>query len=674
MTRCRPNDLKKGRVATIKAGRKGRRFCYVKCAVRGSTVSVFVPPPVFAALGTAKLNQELHIEVVKNAKGFEAKRASQKPLPERPSWGAWQIGDEQVFAPETEPGSTHTFDLACHECGTVVVPAARIERIKGGAVWTDSILSTTVDSGTSFNNAYKQCRANVVNCHSCGRRIGALYLARYFDAPADQPFPCCKITIAFNPRGMTKNETVCVAATREDAEANMRALVLASDTPAGYEGVRINAKTHTLREERDSYLRELNTLRAASAAAPPQPPARQIAQERTGDAPPKSWEDSALADAVERRSEADAALAEREAELARYQGETDAALAEREAEVARLQREVDAANAGREAELALLQREVEAANAEHEAELFQLRAKAVVAEADAYAKQTQLVQKEAQRVEAIELAKTMVAASCESIVWECSVDNNRWVPFSPELIEVFETAYTMDPEGSVKFDRKGAPYEADFKRMTQKRCDHYTTMRPIRRTETSKAPSAQFITPGQAVRPGVVKFELTDLTATSVTHDTDECNKAIGHYTRLTQDRGNLVRQVDVYESEATLERFQKTKEIFGQRGPGCDEEIWVFHGTNDSAIEDIMAQGFKVGGVEVGARNGEAFGKGVYTATGPADPTRYSRGHNKIILARALPGIERRGGYDGDSWRPKNDWMVFVSGSQLLPVYVIHL
>ena len=90
------------------------------------------------------------------------------------------------------------------------------------------------------------------------------------------------------------------------------------------------------------------------------------------------------------------------------------------------------------------------------------------------------------------------------------------------------------------------------------------------------------------------------------------------------------------------------------------------------------------MGGIdpEVPIRNGNVYGNGVYTATGPETPWNYAgnprtgRGNvGKVILSMALPGTtkgekEARG---GDSWKPHSDWLVFKSGSQLLPKYVIH-
>uniref|UniRef100_A0A6S8EHV3 PARP catalytic domain-containing protein n=1 Tax=Aureoumbra lagunensis TaxID=44058 RepID=A0A6S8EHV3_9STRA len=130
-----------------------------------------------------------------------------------------------------------------------------------------------------------------------------------------------------------------------------------------------------------------------------------------------------------------------------------------------------------------------------------------------------------------------------------------------------------------------------------------------------------------------------------------------------------LPRRVDYYESETTSSNFQSKKDEFAKAGIPT-KEIWVFYGTfSDENIKRIMSEGFKVGGSQVKIKNGSAYGRGVYTATGPRAPQGYGKKTNKVILARGLVGTE-----GVHSKTPQDDWYLFMDGHQLLPVYVLHM
>ena len=77
----------------------------------------------------------------------------------------------------------------------------------------------------------------------------------------------------------------------------------------------------------------------------------------------------------------------------------------------------------------------------------------------------------------------------------------------------------------------------------------------------------------------------------------------------------------------------------------------------------------------DVPVANGSAYGHGVYTATGPNTPMGYANAGNagnRVILAKALEGVKGRQEVD-DCWAPKDDWLVFKTGEQLIPKYVVH-
>ena len=129
-------------------------------------------------------------------------------------------------------------------------------------------------------------------------------------------------------------------------------------------------------------------------------------------------------------------------------------------------------------------------------------------------------------------------------------------------------------------------------------------------------------------------------------------NMAAGQFNRLfdpsgrrgpggRRSRGGALRvtAVDVYESPLTRMRYEQTRAAFAAAGKPA-EEVWVFHGTSESAIAPIMATGFEVGGEAVAMRNGQSHGAGVYCAEGPNTPISYSKHGQQVILARGLLGV----------------------------------
>ena len=158
----------------------------------------------------------------------------------------------------------------------------------------------------------------------------------------------------------------------------------------------------------------------------------------------------------------------------------------------------------------------------------------------------------------------------------------------------------------------------------------------------------------------------------SETRELAEFNFAWAQMQRLMVGRTIQIHQIDVYESP-TVERIYEAKRLTKPES----NELWVFHGTGDAGIDGIMQGGFKVAGRDPGAppvRHGAAYGHGVYTATGPKYPMVYanSAGTNAVILAKALEGTRGLQGID-DCWAPRENWLVFKTGEQLLPKYVVH-
>jgi len=134
------------------------------------------------------------------------------------------------------------------------------------------------------------------------------------------------------------------------------------------------------------------------------------------------------------------------------------------------------------------------------------------------------------------------------------------------------------------------------------------------------------------------------------------------------------VKQIDVYESKPVQVAYERLKAQFSSRD--LKEEIWVFHGTSSAAtVQSICTGGFKVAGQPGGPpiASGTAYGHGIYAATGPSTPMGYGKDSRSVILCLALPGKRGTQREVDDSWYPRGDWVVFKTGAQLLPKYVVH-
>jgi hypothetical protein len=157
------------------------------------------------------------------------------------------------------------------------------------------------------------------------------------------------------------------------------------------------------------------------------------------------------------------------------------------------------------------------------------------------------------------------------------------------------------------------------------------------------------------------------------TKELSEFNFASGQYVRLLGTSAERVTQVDVYESKLVQDAYERLKAQFSARD--LKDEIWVFHGTSSAdTVQSICTGGFKVGGQPGGPPMAHAavHGHGIYAATGPKSPKFYGQLSRSVILCLALPGKGGRQEVD-DSWYPKDDWVVFKTGAQLLPKYVVH-
>lgn len=147
------------------------------------------------------------------------------------------------------------------------------------------------------------------------------------------------------------------------------------------------------------------------------------------------------------------------------------------------------------------------------------------------------------------------------------------------------------------------------------------------------------------------------------------------------QGRPVRIRYVELVVNPALQGRFDAKLARLTDQGRPCDPR-WVFHGTKATNIDPITRDGFQVAGLigNVGIANGKANGYGVYTATGPTMSMGYVMDCSALILAEALPGSSgakwrdpSSPPVDRDSWTDGENVIVFFSGEQVLPRFVVH-
>lgn len=149
-----------------------------------------------------------------------------------------------------------------------------------------------------------------------------------------------------------------------------------------------------------------------------------------------------------------------------------------------------------------------------------------------------------------------------------------------------------------------------------------------------------------------------------------ECHfrMAESQFLRMSTNRMMKVTKVEFLKNVILEERFNQKKEEF--KGSNIPAEVrFVFHGTDEAAIDRIASEGFKIGGtMGVAIRTGAVFGRGVYTASNPDISMAYCRGSNMMLLSVAMLGDHRHHNYGAT-----RDVLVIKDVRQLLPRYVVH-
>jgi len=280
-------------------------------------------------------------------------------------------------------------------------------------------------------------------------------------------------------------------------------------------------------------------------------------------------------------------------------------------------------------------------------------------------------------------AATSGAAEDVTRQWSCEADDG-FVPYAEEDNAAINLAFNpFNPESSdpVYWSERGYDYEINWEFFAQVNLQTGSS-RMIRFEKAPKrAPGMTLLPagakpwsiPAQSLSNGTVLYSIKASSLDSRdTREQAEFNFAYGQMLRLAENsRTYHVTQVDFYESPLVKAKYESKKKSMPH-----SNEFWVFHGTKtEDAKNAIMTGGFKVGGQDtrVPIVNGKVHGNGVYTATGPNTPmTSYSGESKRVILAKALEGTRGTQGAS-DCWAPRGDWLVFRTGEQLLPTYVVH-
>ena len=99
--------------------------------------------------------------------------------------------------------------------------------------------------------------------------------------------------------------------------------------------------------------------------------------------------------------------------------------------------------------------------------------------------------------------------------------------------------------------------------------------------------------------------------------------------------------------------------------------EHLTFHGTSTAAVEKIIQEGFRIGGVDTPMATAAALGHGIYSSEDPAFACGYIKdGRTQLLFSRVCPSSDSviSKGADGVIQQ-----LVVKSRDQILPLYIVH-
>ncbi|KAL8622378.1 hypothetical protein ACOMHN_041706 [Nucella lapillus] len=149
---------------------------------------------------------------------------------------------------------------------------------------------------------------------------------------------------------------------------------------------------------------------------------------------------------------------------------------------------------------------------------------------------------------------------------------------------------------------------------------------------------------------------------------------------------GYRVKKVDYVVTPHLVKRFREAQYMLKKtRGEEWSAPVLGFHGTQESNIESICQNGFKVPGEDGFTHRCDSgyYGAGVYFSEYPAYSMGYISGGQKLLLCQVLPGktyqctklimgAKRQDGYDSHMSPNKKELVIFHS-RRILPCYVVY-
>lgn len=146
---------------------------------------------------------------------------------------------------------------------------------------------------------------------------------------------------------------------------------------------------------------------------------------------------------------------------------------------------------------------------------------------------------------------------------------------------------------------------------------------------------------------------------------------AESQFLRMCGGSGSMfhVTEVEYILNPPLLKRYHDFKAQMKARGEEVKERL-TFHGTSVTAIEAIVREGFRIGGVDTAVLAGTALGTGIYSSESPAFAMGYIKdGRSCLLFSRVCPSKDSVIKKDGGVIQQ----LVCKHREQIMPVYIVH-
>ena len=146
---------------------------------------------------------------------------------------------------------------------------------------------------------------------------------------------------------------------------------------------------------------------------------------------------------------------------------------------------------------------------------------------------------------------------------------------------------------------------------------------------------------------------------------------AESQFLRMVGSLGSYhVAKVEYILNPPLLKRYHDFKTQLKAKGEPIAERL-TFHGTSAKAIEAIIREGFRVGGVDTPVLAGTALGTGVYSSESPSFAMGYIKdGRTSLLFSRVCPSRDSVIQKDGHGVIQQ---LVCKHREQIIPVYIVH-